>query len=69
LIHDVSDILAKRNRYKYEIGGSLQWQKEEIRRLEDISDGNEVLNKKKWKHLLKVVKRVGTWKPHFFDHT
>ena len=32
--------------YKYDIGGLLQWQKEEISRLEEISKGNEVLNKK-----------------------
>ena len=49
--------------YKYDIGGLLQWQKEEIRRLEEISNGNEVLNKKQCKHLLtklnKVVECVG----------
>ena len=31
--------------YIHNIGGSLHWQKEEIRRLEEISNGNEVLNK------------------------
>jgi serine/threonine protein kinase len=49
--------------YEYDIGGSLQWQKEEIRRLEEISNGNEVLNKKQCKHLLtklnKIVEYVG----------
>ena len=45
--------------HKYDIGGSLQWHKEEIRRLEDISNGNEVLNKKQCKHLLtKLIKVV-----------
>jgi serine/threonine protein kinase len=48
---------------EYDIGGLLQWQKEEIKRLKEISNGNEVLNKKQCKHLLtklsKVVECVG----------
>jgi len=51
------------NIHKYDIGGSLQWQKEEIRRLKEIANGNEVLNKKQCKHVLtkltKVVECVG----------
>jgi len=43
---------------KYDIGGLLQWQKEEINRLENISNGNEVLNKKQCKHLLTKLKKV-----------
>jgi hypothetical protein len=38
--------------YNYDIGGSLQWKKEEIRTLRDISDGNEVLNKNQCRHPL-----------------
>ena len=44
--------------YKYDIGGLLQWQKEEIRRLEEISNGKEVLNKKQCKHVLTKLNNV-----------
>jgi serine/threonine protein kinase len=44
--------------HKYDVGGLLQWQKEEIHRLEGISNGNEVLNKKQCKHLLTKLKEV-----------
>jgi serine/threonine protein kinase len=44
--------------YKFDVGGLLQWQKEEISRLEEISNGNEVLNKKQCKHVLTTLKRV-----------
>ena len=49
--------------YKYDIGGSLRWLKEEIRRVEDFCNENEILNKKQCKHLLtelnKVIECVG----------
>jgi serine/threonine protein kinase len=44
--------------HKYDIGGLLQWQKEEISRLEQISNGKEVLNKKQCKHLLTKLNQV-----------
>jgi serine/threonine protein kinase len=44
--------------HEYDVGGLLQWQKEEIHRLEGISNGNEVLNKKQCKHLLTKLKEV-----------
>jgi serine/threonine protein kinase len=44
--------------YKYDIGGLLQWQKEEISRLEEISNGKKVLNKKQCKHLLTKLNQV-----------
>ena len=46
------------NIHKYDIEGSLQWQKEEIRRLEEISNGNEILNKKQCKHVLTKLTKV-----------
>jgi hypothetical protein len=48
----------RRTIHKYDVGGLLQWQKEEIHRLEGISNGNEVLNKKQCKHLLTKLKEV-----------
>ena len=44
--------------HKYDVGGLLQWQKEEICRLEGISNGNEVLNKKQCKHLLTKLEKI-----------
>jgi hypothetical protein len=44
--------------YKYDVGGLLQWQKEEIHRLERISNRNEVLNKKQCKHLLTRLEKI-----------
>ena len=43
---------------KYDIGGSLQWQKEELSTLEEILNGNEVMNKKQCKHLLTELHKV-----------
>ena len=43
---------------EYDVGGILQWQKEEISRLEGILIGNEVLNKNQCKHLLTKLKKV-----------
>ena len=44
--------------YKFDVGGLLQWEKEEISRLEEISNGNEVLNKKQCRHVLTTLKKV-----------
>ena len=44
--------------YRCDVGGLLQWQKEEICRLEGILNGNEVLNKKQCKHLLTKLNKV-----------
>ena len=38
--------------------GLLQWHKEEVRRLEEISNGHEVLNKKQCKHVLTKLNSV-----------
>ena len=43
---------------KYDIGGSLQWKKEELSTLEEILNGNEVTNKKQCKHLLTELHKV-----------